>query len=268
MFSWLHDRMNGVKTDKFFLVDGPASSTLREAVESSDFPLPPSYKQFVLEFGNAKLYRKSSYWLVEVYAGPREAESDKGESLIQIGRTHSSLAYFKESLLVEGCESPVFEWRHQQGIRQTADSFAQWLERKCDAARKQFKMKEWQAIQEGPAPFDQRELAIVEARRLYRWKVVGVAPNEDLRFEIYNGSSMVLPYLSVKIRGRLRPPKSGPLHGGVYLPIASIRPGETAIIEFDCYKQYIAPKDTEVMASPDPCPEDRAMYWEFRMLDE
>lgn len=268
MFQWLQDQIDEVNTRKFFLVDGPASKQLRDAVKRSDFPLPPSYRQFVLEYGNAKLYRQSSYWLVEVYAGPREAESDKGEALIQFGRTHTSLAYFKESHLIAGEESPVFEWRHGQGIRQTADGFSEWLESKCAAARKKYKKKEWQAIQQGPPPFSERELEIVEARRLYRWKVVGVAKNEDLQFEITNGSKIVLPYLSVDIRGKLRPPNEGPLEGGAYLPVESIRPGETAIVEFDCYKQFIAPEDTEVLECPDPGPEDRELYWEFKLLDE
>ena len=266
MFEWLKEMMAEVNTRKFYLVDGPASDELRQMVESTDFPLPPSYKQFVLEFGNAKLYRRSSYWLVEVYAGPREAESDDGEPLIHFGRTHTSLAYFKESLLVDGGESPVFEWRKGQGIRQTEGGFADWLQAKCTWARKQYKKKEWQVIQHGPPPFDEREQAILEARRLYRWQVVGVAPNEDLKFEIYNGSSMVLPYLTVGIRGKLRPPKTGPLHGGGYLPAASIQPGETSIVEYDCYKQFIAPEDTEVFELPEPGPEDREQYWEFKAL--
>ncbi len=264
MFEWLEEEMAKVNTNKFYLVDGPASDELRQMVETSDFPLPPSYKQFVLQFGNAKLYRRSSYWLVEVYAAPSEAETDANEPLIHFGRTHTSLAYFNESLLVEGGESPVFEWRKGQGIKQTADGFTGWLESKCTWARKQYKKKEWQVIEEGPPPFTEHEKAIAEARRYFRWQVVGIAPNEDLRFEIHNDSTMVLPYLSVGICGKLRPPKTGPLHGGGYLPTASIQPGETGIVEYDCYKQFIAPEDTEVFELPEPGPEDREQYWEFK----
>ena len=214
MFEWLVEEMARIKTRKFHLVDGPASTELRKAVENAAIPLPPSYKEFVLRFGNARLYRRSSYWLVEVYAGPREAVSNDGESLIQFGRTHTSLAYFKESLLVEGSESPVFEWRHEQGVQQTADGFLDWLKAKCSVARKQYKKKEWEAIEHGPPPFTAQEQAVVEARKHFRWRVLGIAPNGDLRFEIHNGSDMILPSLSVGVRGKLRPPKSGPLNGG------------------------------------------------------
>lgn len=106
--------------------------------------------------------------------------------------------------------------------------------------------------------------AIVKARKQFRWRVVGVAPNKDLRFEIHNGSAMTLPYLSVGVRGKLRPPKHGPLNGRVFLPVGPIRPGETKVVEFGCYKKLISPEDTEAFALPDPGPEDREQYWEFR----
>src|SRR5262249_10736646 len=131
MFEWLIDEMARVQTQKFYLVDGPASPELHAAVAKSDFPLPPSYREFVLRFGNSKLYRRDSYYYVTVFAGPRELEADDGERLIQFGRTWTSLAYFKESLLVAGSESPVFEWQHEQCIRQTADGFEKWLELTC-----------------------------------------------------------------------------------------------------------------------------------------
>jgi|688.fasta_scaffold209782_2 hypothetical protein len=263
MFEWLEEEMSQIKTHKFHLVDGPASAELRQGVETCDFPLPPSYREFVLRFGNAELYRYSTNYYITIYAGPRKAESSLGDAFVNIGRTWTSHVYFKEALLVAGHESPVFEW-FNNGIRQTADTFEDWLKTKCDSARKRYKKKEWEAIEKGPSPFTDHEQAIVEARKQFRWRVVGVAPNEDLRFEIHNGSTTTLPYLSVGVRGKLRPPKNGPLNGGAFLPIASIRPGETKVVEFDCYKKFIAPEDTEVFALPDPGPEDREQYWEFR----
>jgi hypothetical protein len=201
-----------------------------------------------------------------VFAGPREAESGQSEALIYFGRTENSLAYFKETMLTAGEEAPVFEWRHNQGLRRTADSFENWLKTKCDSARKRFKIQEWKAIENGPPPFTAHEQAVVQARKQFRWRVVGIAPNEDLRFEIHNGSIMTLPYLSVGVRGTLRPPNIGPLNGGAYLPVATIHPGETKTIEFDCYKKHISPNDTEVFELPEPKPEDREQYWEFRTL--
>lgn len=265
MFEWLDVEIKSIRTPKFFLVDGPASAQLREAVKASDFPLPPSYREFVLRFGNAKLYRSGSIWRVQVHAGPREVEGSRGESLIHFGRSETALAYFKTSLLKAGEESPVFEWRHNQGVRQAADGFEEWLKTKCRLARKQYKGKEWKAIEEGPAPFTVQEQAIVEARKKFQWRIVGVAPNEDLRFEIHNGSAITLPFLSIGVRGQLRQPGNGSLDGGAFLPVSSIAPGETRIIEKDCYKDLLAPQNAEVFALPDPGPEDRDQYWEFHL---
>jgi hypothetical protein len=270
MFDWLSDEMAGIRTDKFHFVDGPASPEFRAVVEKSDFPLPPSYKEFVLRFGNSKLYRRissfNSYYLIEVYAGPRQAKSEEGESLIQFGRTQTSLAYFKESLLSVSGESAVFEWRHRQGIRKTAEGFLEWLKAKCQSARKKYKKQEWEAIQNGPPPFTDMELAVIEARKSYRWRVVGISPNGDLQFEVHNGSNMNLPYLTLDVRGKMKPPNDGFLTGGARLSVASIYPGETKYVEFDCYKKFVAPEDIEVFEPSEPGPEDREVYWEFRAL--
>src|SRR5262245_31388063 len=101
MFDFLVEEMARIKTAKFHLVDGPASPEFREAVEASAYPVPESYKQFVLQFGNAKLYRRGNYWLVEVHSAPREVVTNDGERLLQFGRTHTSLAYFKDSPITE-----------------------------------------------------------------------------------------------------------------------------------------------------------------------
>jgi hypothetical protein len=264
MFEWLQYEIAKVNTPKFFLVDGPALPALRDAIENSDLAVPPSYKAFVLQFGNARLYRQGNIYLVQVYASLVEAESDEGESLLQFGRTDLSLAYFKESLLIHEQESPVFEWYHEGGVRHTFHSFSEWLKAKCGAARAQFRNADWHSIESGPPPFSIQEKSIVEARRRFLWRVVGISPSGDLQFEVHNGSNIILPYLSIGIRGRLRPPKHGPLNGGVWLPVSSILPGQTKIIEKGCYKDLVDPNDVEAFAEPDPEPEVRDRYWEFK----
>lgn len=264
MFESLVEEIEGIKTHKFHLIEGPASPDLREVISKAVLPLPPSYTNFVLRFGNAKLYRRTNYYLIEIYAGPREAATPSGEPLIGFGRTHSSLAYFKTSLLVEGGESPVFEWRHDEGLRKTAEGFEEWLASQCSAARRQYSEKEWKALENGPPPFTEQEKAIVKARKQFRWRVAGIGSNGNLQFEVHNESNLTLPYLSIGIRGKLRPPKTGPLIGAVYLPVSSIGPGETKAIEHDCYKRLITPEDTEAFELPDPEPEDRDRYREFQ----
>jgi hypothetical protein len=51
VFEWLEQEMSQIKTNKFHLVDGPASRELKQAVEGCELPLPASYRNFVLRFG-------------------------------------------------------------------------------------------------------------------------------------------------------------------------------------------------------------------------
>jgi len=264
MFEWLEDEIKKVNTRKFYLLDGPAQDDLREAIEITDLPIPLSYKRFVLQFGNAKLYRQGSIYLVQVFAALEETQSEEGEPLLYFGRTDMSSAFFKTSLLVHNGESPVFELLYGQRLKKTANSFEEWLKAKCSAARNLFKKREWKVIEKGPPPFSEHEKAIIQARKHFRWRVVGIALNGDIRFEIYNGSELILPYISIGVRGQLRPPKRGPLNGGVWLPVSKVLPGETCIIEKDCYKDVVDPKDIEVFEKPAPEPEDRDRYWEFK----
>lgn len=262
MFEWLEVEIGSISTPHFHEVDGQASIELRTAVEQSPIAVPPSYKEFVLRFANVKLYRCSSWYRIEVYAAPREDRSETGELVLNFGRTDLGLAYFKESLLVPGGESPVFEWKGPEaGWRRSAEGFEQWMVRQCQAARRRLTRREWESIIAGPQPFSDEEKAVVTARRNFRWRVVGMAENGNLRFEVHNASNMILPYLTVGIRH-----KEGEVIGGVKLPVSGIRPGETAIIEMDCYKKTHDPMKVEAFQKPDPEPALRDLYWEFKGL--
>ena len=266
MFEWLVNEIAKVKTRKFYLVDGPLPADKRHLVEQSELPVPPSYKSFVLQFGNAKLYRLGSQYRVEVFASPRTDESERGEPRLCFGRTEDTVAYFKEALLVSGDESPIFEWQFEQGAeKQTANGFEVWLKKKCAKAKGRYTEKEWLEIEKGPVPFSDQEKRIVEGRQKFRWRVVGISDSGDIQFEVHNGSDLVLPFLSIGISGTRR--ASGTtLNGGVWLPVGSVLPGQTAIIEKDCYKEWVNPTDVVAFVKPDPEPEDRDRYWEFRTL--
>src|SRR5262249_45800856 len=171
---------------------------------------------------------------VEVIAEPSGEETEEGEPRLYFGRTDETAAYFKESLLAPGRESPVFEWHYEEGIeQQTADGFEEWLRKKCAWARRSYRKQRWREIENGPAPFSDQERRIVEARRKFRWRVVGMSDSGDIQFEVHNGSDMVLPFLSVGIRGKRRG-SDATLNGGVWLPVGSVLPGQTAVIEKDC----------------------------------
>jgi hypothetical protein len=263
MFDWLDEELAAIQTKRFHVVDGPASDAFREAVLTSPLPAPPSYVEFVLRFGNAKLYRMTGldlYWL-RVFAAPHNAESRAGEPLLYIGGYDESYAYFREETLDAGREAPVFE-STDGGVRKAANSFAEWLSARATRARSRYKRKEWADVLRGPPPFTVEELAVVLARRRFTWSVVGLAPSGELLYEITNGSDRRLPFLSIGIRG-----KAGHLQGGVWLPVGHIAPGQTAVVAKDTYLGLLDPCDVEAYPLPDPEPEERARYWEFRSID-
>jgi hypothetical protein len=111
MFECLDQELAEIRTKRFHVVDGPASDSFRAAVLASQFPAPPSYVEFVLRFGNAKLYRMTGldfYWL-RVFAAPFDVESRSGEPLLYVGGYDESCAYVREETLVAGSEAPIFE---------------------------------------------------------------------------------------------------------------------------------------------------------------
>jgi hypothetical protein len=263
MFDWLEQEIGAIKTRRFHVVDGLADAALRGAFEASGVALPRSYKEFVLRFGNAKLYRKLDYYKVGVMAPKEVVEKTTGEPLYLIGHHDSSSAYFKKSLLSGEEEAPVFEGRGGKLV-QVADGFEEWLRKRCKAARAKYAKREWAEVLAGPQPFTPEERAVVEARRSFTCRLAGVTPAGGMLFEVHNGSGAVLPYLSVGVRWE--GVHGGRLQGGVWVPVAHIHPGQTAVVEHDAYDGMADPGKAEVFVLPDPEPEDRDRYWEFKAL--
>jgi hypothetical protein len=199
------------------------------------------------------------YWL-RVFAAPHDVESRAGEPLLYIGGYDESCAYLREETLGPGAEAPIFE-STQAGVRKVADSFEKWLTARAARARRRYKRKEWAEVLRGPPPFTAQELAIVEARRQFTWRVVGVTPSGEIMYEVSNDSDRQLPFLSIGIRGR-----TGKLQGGVWLPVGHIAPGQTAVVVKDTYRDLLDPRDVEAYPLPDPEPEERSRYWEFRSV--
>lgn len=258
MYEWLASEIAEVKEPKFHVVDGPADKRLRKAVQTTKLAAPKSYKQFVLELGNCKLYRKEGDidgYHIEVLASMRDSESPGGEQWSWIGS-----GYFKTELLRGEKESPVFEYfSGPQGgyFVEAAKGFDAWIRTRCARAKKKYLKRRWKQILAGPEPFTDEERRIVEARKKFKWRLVGIAKNGDLRFEVRNGSDTVIPYYSLCISTR-----EGPF-GGVCLNVIDVLPGKTAIIETDCYKTLVDPKDVVPSDYPPIGPEDRDRFWEI-----
>jgi hypothetical protein len=124
MFEWLEEEISAIKTPRFHLVDGPANAELRDAVMQSSLPLPSSYREFVLKFGNAKLYRRArnDSYQVHVYAGPREGTLNDGTRLYHLGSHDGASVYVKPD--PNSAKLPIFEFE-DDSEEQVAESFEQ-----------------------------------------------------------------------------------------------------------------------------------------------
>lgn len=261
MFEWLEKEIIAIKTPRFHIIDGPADPQLREAIETTPLQLSESYKAFVLKFGNAKLYRHagSSSYCIAVFAGPRRRISNDGNEDYQIGFYDDANAYIRPSLgLLATGETPIFE-AHDGVLRKVADGFEEWLCKRCDTARRKFGKSGWQQILNGPKPFTADEQSIANARRSFHWRFVGINSNGDHLIEIRNDSDRILPFFTLGVRSKDRH-----LNGGHYLRVENLTPGQTEVLTVDCYKDLVAPEQIELFDLPDPGPEDREYYWEFR----
>jgi len=259
MYEWLDKEIAEVRTPGFHLVDGPPSEDFQRAALRGPLALPPSYREFIFRFGNARLYKQGSAYLVGVRAVPDPARSETGELLRRIGHFDDANAYLKEALLsTPEPESPVFEWT-ADGLTRVAGSFGEWLEKRSDAARRRYGRKRWTEIVRGPKPFTKEEQAIVDARRQFEWRLLGVGDDSVCRFEVANNSPRTLPYLSIGIRSR-----DGRVSGGIWLPVSHVTPGTKAVVTKEGYRGVISPQDLEAFALADPGPQDRDRYWEFR----
>jgi hypothetical protein len=257
LFKNLQEEIRSIKTRKFHVVEGPLGKAFRESIESSGLAIPESYRAFLLTFGESKLYRVGGAYALGVRRIPEKAQSKDGERLLCIGHYWDAAAYFKLSQL-DGSEAPVFEWSGG-ALRKAASGFAAWLDGRSAAIRKQFGKKQWQRIVAGPPPFTAREKAIVAARKRFQWQVVGIHANGNLLFEVRNGSDLVLPFLSIGIRSKDRS-----FEGRVWLPMHRLSPEAKLVIQQDCYKDQLPAVNVEAYVLPDPEPEDREEYWEFR----
>lgn len=113
-----------------------------------------------------------------------------------------------------------------------------------------------------PKPFSKMELGIIEARKLFHWRHIGFTENGNSLFEVSNGSAMTLSYFSIGVQG-----KGGTkLIGGVWLNVSAIAPGQTGEVEHQCYKEMLNPEEHEFFSSPEPTPETRDKFWEFKKL--
>lgn len=256
MFEWLSEELTRIQTPRFHVVDGPADPKLSEAVANSSRGLPASYEEFVLRFGNAKLYRQSRCgYTVGVFAAPRSAKPRGRAAMYQVGYHDGRAIYL-------GCGERDHSWSVYRGgpgpAQKDSADFHDWLVAACDEARGRYTKKRWAQIMHGPAPFSEEEERIVAARRRFEWRVLEIDQSGDRVIEVRNGGDVPLPALTVGVRSG-----DGRLNGAVRLKVSHVQPGQTAVLRAPCYKDIVPPEDVELFSLPEPQPEDREYYAEF-----
>ena len=258
MYQWLEQELESVKTPKFFLVH----DRLGKATDAPTQPLPESYQRFLNVFGKARFFRDSSgCYVMGIFDRP-ELEIIGGERYWRVGWYEERSVLLKELPPAKHGEWPVFEQAASRRPRQMAQRFDGWLAIRWKSAKASFGPRTWKRIVAGPAPFSPEELAIVQARKLFRWRSVDIADDCTLRIEVTNESERRLPYIGLGVHGNRR---------GVWLglafPVGHIAPGHSAIVEHKGLTSFkLAPSEVELFQEPDPGPEDREFYWEFRPI--
>jgi hypothetical protein len=221
--------------------------------------LPNSYKSFLTEIGTVKLFREGGGYIVGVYPIISDLKLSDGDFALNFGHYDSHKVWFKKSQLFFD-EPPVYQNKDSKMV-EAAPNFIDWLNNSLSAAKRRYTKKEWEKILRGPSPFNKRELSIVQARKDFHWKILGVTKENKVQFQVTNSSCLILPYLSIGVRH-----KDGSFEGGIWLNTLNINPGQTAIVEKDCYSELTCFNDLEFFDEIDPEPEDRDQYWEFKLV--
>lgn len=262
MYEWLEDEIGAVKTRKFFLTHEVGKFGVTTPATIDLFPL--SFTAFVRKFGKSSFFRDSSTgcYAIRVLSNPRRQLIDD-ELFWNVGGYDEHCVLLKD----EG-RGPDVEWAvHEQSkfgdVRRVADTFEEWLLMTWKTAKAEYSPRTWKRILQGPAPFTPEELAILEARRQFRWKVVGIDQDCTLHLEVFNGSNRRLAYIGLGVHGTRR---------GVWLGLAfrvdHIQPGTIGRVRHDgLHCLGLKPDEIELFdEEEEPGPEDRELCWEFRPL--
>lgn len=262
MYEWLDEEIATINTKNFHVIDIHKKDELLSLPAESFSLLPPSYIAFVSKYGLAKLYGEGGYsYQIGVLSSPETIKFKSGETLLIIGHYDDSKAYFKYSLLAKGSDSPVFEWA-DEGLEKIANSFEEWITIRAEDARDSYSEEEWEEIINGPKPFSSEEEQIIQARKKITWELIGFTDDNNLIIKVKNNSNLTLPYLTIGFQGKYD--KHNSMRGAIWLDVSQVIPGQESVLVHPGYKEIVDRENIELYQLPDPIPEDRSRFWEFR----
>jgi hypothetical protein len=259
MFDWLIQEMALIKTPRFHIVEDSDPARIERARQVVRSSLPADYEGFIATFGNARLYRraKNASYYVGVFAEPRELPPSNFGVIYEIGFNYGAIvaAKFPSGSSDVGC---ILE-AEGSSFRVVANSFDEWLQESCSKTRRAFGTEKWNEIVLGAPPFSPEELAVIFARRLFRWERLTTDPEGNVGIKVWNGSNHILKSLTIGVRSL-----DGRMNGAIRVPVKKLQPGESAIFAVNCYKELVMPHEIELFALPDPQPEDRERFPELQ----
>lgn len=260
-FDWLRRELDLIKSERFHIFRPASEYGLFYCLSEKKIALSGDYADFISEFGWANLfcdYNDSPEVTVYPLKSYRRHICKNGKVYIGFGDRGYQHVCFDEDTIINGRPSKVYFVSKNKSV-ELYSNFSEWLIAAYKWAKTKYSKKQWDRITKGPPSFSAEEIKIVEARRLFNWRLIGFTEGNDALFEVRNSSTIKLPYLKIGIRdvdGEI-------LTGGVWLKVDQIAPGETAIVAADCYKDRIPPDKLEAFDFPDPIPEKKEAYWEF-----
>ncbi len=255
MYEWLTTLLAEVHTPRFFLTN--ITSDVEHSLTTWPVTPPRSYQTFIQSFGAVQLFREQNFYQLQIFQHPAVC----GERLA-FGSLQSSYVSWEYRRGTLNNEPHVILITRDGSIWQnTHITFEEWLRNAVLNLRSTYLPSEWKAICRGPRPFSIDDERIVAIRR--RFEIVRYAyDNGQYALEIQNRSDGHIPFLTLNVTY-----PDDRRHGGKWVPVGHIHPGESSKVTFTPSKGVSHPDNAIIEIAPDPRPEDREMYWEFRRWD-
>lgn len=169
-YDWFLDELEEVRTQRFHVLERrPTRSELHTTQGDS-------FARFRRAFGTCRLYsHRPGACLVSVYEPDRRDLCeliDPGGELLEVATSTGGRLFMARSDLEKpGRERLYFHRGFSKRARPLDEPFAAWFKTACARARRQFTKKEWFHRALDTTPFTEREQEIVEARRLFEWRI-------------------------------------------------------------------------------------------------
>lgn len=266
-YQWLEAELLQMGTKRFFYTNQLVPT--RQQVACDGPSLPTDYTNFVVRYGDTKLFRVGSLsYRMSLWWPPPRRTVNRGRCLIIIGKTEGSYVAFA---LADGgafYEDEVKELSLNGVCRSTKKPFAAWLRDKFLAYRRKYSQRAWGQLLSGPRPFTDEERAIVQARHQFEWELVDSRVPSLPTLCIHNRSERRLPFMTLNFHANVPELFIQNLHGGIYIPIDNIMPGKSGVVTkqltYHGRCQFVPPV---VFSDPDHFePEEREYLWEFKEM--